>query len=67
MPGLVCNVLVKVGDKISPGQPLAVIEAMKMQNMLSVAKSFIVKAIHVKVGENVALDDTLITFEDIKQ
>ncbi len=67
MPGLVANLLVKVGDTISPGQPLAVIEAMKMQNMLSVAKAFVVKAIHVKVGENVALDDTLITFEDVKQ
>jgi propionyl-CoA carboxylase alpha chain len=66
MPGLVANLLVKVGDKVAPGQPLAVIEAMKMQNMLSVAKAFVVKAIHVKVGENVALDDTLITFEDIK-
>jgi propionyl-CoA carboxylase alpha chain len=67
MPGLVANLLVKVGDIIAPGQPLAVIEAMKMQNMLSVGKAFVVKAIHVKQGENVALDDTLITFDDIKQ
>ena len=56
-----------MGDTVAPGQPLAVIEAMKMQNMLSVGKAFVVKAIHVKQGENVALDDTLITFDDIKQ
>ena len=42
-----------MGDTIAPGQPLAVIEAMKMQNMLSVGKAFVVKAIHVKVGESV--------------
>lgn len=66
MPGLVANLLVKVGDKVAAGQPLAVIEAMKMQNMLSVGKAFVVKSILVKVGENVALDDTLITFEDIQ-
>jgi hypothetical protein len=54
MPGLVANLLVKVGDKVAPGQPLAVIEAMKMQNMLSVGKAFVVKSIMVKVGDNVA-------------
>jgi propionyl-CoA carboxylase alpha chain len=66
MPGLVANLLVKVGDKVAPGQPLAVIEAMKMQNMLSVGKAFVVKSILVKVGQNVALDDTLITFDSIQ-
>ena len=66
MPGLVANLLVKVGDKVAPGQPLAVIEAMKMQNMLSVGKAFVVKSILVKVGQNVALADTLITFDNIQ-
>ncbi len=38
MPGLLTRLDVKVGDKVEPGQPVAVMEAMKMENILRAAQ-----------------------------
>lgn len=63
MPGVVFSVNVKVGDKVVPGQEVAVVEAMKMQNALRAVSDGVVKAVHVKKGQTVAADETLIELE----
>jgi len=51
MPGKVLNILVKVGDRVSAGQPLAVIEAMKMETTLTAEGDAIVKRVCVHPGQ----------------
>ena len=63
MPGVVVSVNVEVGDDVPPGAELAVVEAMKMQNILRAGDGGVVKAIRVKKGQNVAVDEILIEFE----
>lgn len=53
MPGLVVRVAVSVGDVVSAGQGLAVIEAMKMENELRASSAGVVMAIRVTPGEAV--------------
>jgi biotin carboxyl carrier protein len=54
MPGLVRQILVKKGDKVAGGQPLAVMEAMKLQMTLAAGGDAIVDAVLVKEGDMVA-------------
>jgi propionyl-CoA carboxylase alpha subunit len=63
MPGLVTKLDVAVGDKVEPGQPVAVMEAMKMENILRAPKTATVKATPVKAGESVAVDQVIVEFE----
>ena len=63
MPGKVVSVAVKAGDKVNLHQPLVVVEAMKMQNVLRSPKDGIIKKVICKPGENVAVDAILIEFE----
>jgi propionyl-CoA carboxylase alpha chain len=63
MPGLVTRLDVKKGDKVEPGQPVAVMEAMKMENILRAPKAARVKATPVKAGESVAVDQVIVEFE----
>lgn len=63
MPGTVISINVAVGDMVAAGQTCAVVEAMKMQNALSVSRDGKVKAIHVASGEKVADGDLLIELE----
>lgn len=66
MPGKVISVAVKPGDKVALGQQLAVVEAMKMQNILRAQKDAVVKKVHVVPGADVAVDQVLIEFEQLK-
>ncbi len=50
MPGLVVRVNVRVGDQVQPGQPLVVMEAMKMENELRSAAAGVVRAVHAQPG-----------------
>jgi propionyl-CoA carboxylase alpha chain len=59
MPGLVVSMDISVGDEISQGQVLCVIEAMKMQNIIRAERDGVVKAIGAAAGESVAADDVL--------
>jgi biotin carboxyl carrier protein len=61
MPGLILQVLVKVGDKINSSQPVIKMEAMKMENEVRSPGAGIVKEIHVNPQDNVAEGDLLIT------
>ncbi|CAG8531707.1 6483_t:CDS:2 [Paraglomus brasilianum] len=64
MPGSVVSVSVNVGDMVSEGAEVAVIEAMKMQNVLRASRAGKVKDIKVKTGSAVAAEEVLIVFED---
>ena len=63
MPGLLVSLNVKVGDKVEAGQPLAVVEAMKMENILRAEKSATVKAVSAQQGESLAVDAVILELE----
>ena len=63
MPGLLVALHVKVGDTVEAGQPLAVVEAMKMENILRAEKSATVKAINATTGESLAVDAVILELE----
>jgi propionyl-CoA carboxylase alpha chain len=63
MPGLLTKLDVSVGDKVEPGQPIAVMEAMKMENILRAPKAATVKATPAKAGESLAVDQVIVEFE----
>ena len=63
MPGLLVSLNVAVGDKVEAGQPLAVVEAMKMENILRAEKTATVKSINAKQGESLAVDAVILELE----
>lgn len=63
MPGLVLKMNVAEGDAITAGEPLMILEAMKMENVLSADADGIVKAVHCKEGEAVEKRQLLIEIE----
>lgn len=63
MPGTIVDVKVKAGDTVNAGDGVLVIEAMKMENEIQVAKGGIVIAVHVKKGDSVTPDETLIEIQ----
>jgi propionyl-CoA carboxylase alpha chain len=63
MPGLVTKIHVAVGDQVEAGEPLAVVEAMKMENILRAEKSGVVKAINAGEGESLAVDAVILELE----
>jgi propionyl-CoA carboxylase alpha chain len=63
MPGLLTKLGVAVGDKVEPGQPVAVMEAMKMENILRAPKAATVKATPAKAGDSLAVDQVIVEFE----
>ena len=64
MPGLLTKILVKTGDKIRAGDDVAVIEAMKMENLVKADEGGIVAEILAEAGEVIAADQTLIRLKD---
>ena len=63
MPGLLVRLDVAVGDKVEAGQPLAVVEAMKMENILRSQKTATVKTIEAKQGDSLAVDQVILELE----
>ncbi len=61
MPGVVARLLVAVGDGVEAGQPLLVLEAMKMQNEIPAPAAGVVTALHVAEGKAVAAGAKLVT------
>jgi biotin carboxyl carrier protein len=61
IPGLILEVRVKVGDKVSAGQIVAVMEAMKMENNLIAQKDGVVQDIRVQKGTEVSTGDVIMT------
>ncbi|MEN5168333.1 acetyl/propionyl/methylcrotonyl-CoA carboxylase subunit alpha [Brevundimonas pondensis] len=62
MPGLVVDIPVAVGQEVKSGETVAIIEAMKMQNILKAERDGVVKAVGAKAGDPVAADDVLVEF-----
>ena len=63
MPGLLVSLNVAEGDRVEAGQPLAVIEAMKMENILRAEKSGTVGKINAKAGDSLAVDAVILELE----
>ncbi len=63
MPGLITAVHVSVGDKVEAGQPLAIVEAMKMENILRAEKAGVVKSVNASAGESLAVDAVILEME----
>ncbi|KRX09024.1 Single hybrid motif [Pseudocohnilembus persalinus] len=63
MPSTVLKINVQVGDKVSEGQSIAVLEAMKMEHTIKARVNSVVKAIHYKQGEFVQPNSLLIELE----
>lgn len=63
MPGSILNVLIKKGDEVKEGDPLLILEAMKMENMLKSPGEGKVQKIHITEKENVEKNQVLISFE----
>ena len=63
MPGLLTRLDVGEGDRVEAGQPLAVVEAMKMENILRAEKAGTVKEIKARPGDSLAVDAVILEFE----
>ncbi len=62
MPGLVVSIAVQEGDKVEAGQPLATVEAMKMENILRAEKPGTVAKLLAKPGDSLAVDAVIMEF-----
>jgi propionyl-CoA carboxylase alpha chain len=63
MPGLLADVSVAVGQKVQAGEKLAVIEAMKMENILFAVQDCVVAEVLAKKGESLSVDQPILRFE----
>ena len=63
MPGLLVSIMVNEGDEVEEGQPLAVIEAMKMENIIKSEKKQKVKKINCSAGDSLEVDQIILEFE----
>jgi propionyl-CoA carboxylase alpha chain len=63
MPGLLVNVAVAPGQKVQAGERVAVIEAMKMENILFAAHDGVVKKVMATQGESLTVDQVIVEFE----
>ena len=63
MPGLVLEVAAEVGQEVKKGDPLLILEAMKMENVIKSVGEGVVKAIHIKKGEALEKGQLMIEME----
>ena len=63
MPGKIADVLVKPKDKVVAGQPILIMEAMKMENEMRADSNTSIQSIKVKKGESVEAGTVLVVFE----
>jgi propionyl-CoA carboxylase alpha chain len=62
MPGMLAHIAVAVGQQVQAGERLAVIEAMKMENIVLAAHDGVVARIVATPGESVAVDEVILEF-----
>jgi propionyl-CoA carboxylase alpha chain len=62
MPGLLVQIVVQPGQVVQAGERLAVIEAMKMENILTAAQDGTVSALLATQGESLAVDQPILSF-----
>ncbi len=63
MPGLLVRLDVAAGDRVEAGQALAVVEAMKMENILRAEKTGVVKSVSAAAGDSLAVDQVILELE----
>jgi propionyl-CoA carboxylase alpha chain len=63
MPGQITRILVEVGDEVQAGQDVAIIEAMKMENILTSEARGTVTLIEVGIGDNLNVDDLILSLD----
>ncbi|MBZ4022243.1 acetyl/propionyl-CoA carboxylase subunit alpha [Rhodobacter sp. TJ_12] len=63
MPGLIVKISVEEGDEVQEGQPLATVEAMKMENILRAERKGVVSKINCEAGASLKVDDVIMEFE----
>ncbi len=63
MPGLLVSVAVSEGEAIKVGQELAIVEAMKMENVMRAERDGVVSKVHAAAGSSLAVDQPIIEFE----
>ncbi|RTL87462.1 acetyl/propionyl/methylcrotonyl-CoA carboxylase subunit alpha [Ancylobacter aquaticus] len=62
MPGLVVSVAVSEGQEVKAGETLAVVEAMKMENVLRAERDATIARVHAKAGDSLAVDAVILDF-----
>jgi biotin carboxyl carrier protein len=63
MPGKIVRVMVGPGQQVEEGEPVCVLEAMKMENELHARQGGVVRAVHVQPGDDVEKDQVLVEME----
>ena len=63
MPGLLVRVAVAAGQGVKAGEVLAVVEAMKMENVLRAERDGTVAAVHAQAGASLAVDQAILEFD----
>ena len=63
MPGLVISIAVSEGQEVKAGEPLAIVEAMKMENILRAERDVTVKKVNAKQGDSLAVDAIIMEFQ----
>ena len=63
MPGLVVSLDVQEGEEVKTGQALAVVEAMKMENILRAERDGVIAALRVAPGDSLAVDEIILEFQ----
>ncbi|TRD10117.1 acetyl/propionyl/methylcrotonyl-CoA carboxylase subunit alpha [Erythrobacter insulae] len=63
MPGMLVKLHVSAGEEVQPGQPLATVEAMKMENILRAEKEGTVAQINAEEGDSLAVDAVILELE----
>ena len=63
MPGLVLDILVNEGDEVTADQPLMILEAMKMENVIKSPTDGVVKSINITKSKSVEKNQVLISFD----
>ena len=63
MPGLLVSVLVAEGQAVKAGEELAVVEAMKMENVLRATRDGTVQTVHVAPGDSLTVDQAMLEFQ----
>jgi lipopolysaccharide transport protein LptA len=62
MPGLVIAIQAVVGQEVKAGEPLAIVEAMKMENILRAERDVTIKAVNAKKGDSLQVDAVIMEF-----
>jgi len=63
MPGKICEIFVSKGSEVKQGEPILILEAMKMQNQILASENARVVKVHIKKNDNVLSDQLLVDME----